>query len=131
MTTPTALDALKYVALTGIDTLDFVIDRLGWMEMDDDDPNIEAMRSMLSSLEDTFHEALQSQVPHRLAALPGGATTGVPHSNTYEQARFYSNGTPVYYDEPCTVPMAGEDGVTHLVQSERRVFTKFPGGDAA
>ena len=131
MSIPTALDSLKHTCLNGIDTLDFVLDRLGWMQLDDDDPDIEAIRATLSHLNDMFHESLQSHVPYMLASplMDGGA--GMPHSNTYEHGRFYSDGSPVYHDEHCTVPVEDEDGVTHLVPSTRRVFHPLPGGEPA
>lgn len=131
MSTPTPLDALKHVALNGIDTLDFVLDTLGWMEMDDDNPNLEAVNAMLTKLDDQFHEALQSQVPYRLAdpIVEGGSP--MRHSNTYEQARFYSDGSPVYHDEQHTIPVKGEDGMTHLSPAYRRVFHPMPGGEPA
>lgn len=130
MNTPTPLDALKHVALNGIDTLDFVLDRLGWMQMDNDDSDLEVMHAMLSKMNDQFHQALQSQVDYRLASpMPGVSPS--PHSSTYELARHFSDGSPVYHDEHCTVPVAGDDGMTHLMPSTRRVFHPMPGGESA
>lgn len=129
---PTTLDALKYACLNGIDSLDFVLDRLGQQDdVDERGSETEAMRSVLDKLSDQLHEALQSQVPYKLMNPIGRGASPVPHSNTYEVARFFSDGTPVYVDVDCTIPSQDEDGVTYLSRGYRRDFGPLPGGDAA
>lgn len=129
---PTTLDALKYACLNGIDSLDFVLDRLGDADdVEERGSESGAFYNLLTKLSDQLHEALQSQVPHRLALpfAPGGEP--MVHSNTYDDARFYSDGTPVYVDADCTIPSQDEDGVTYLSQGYRRDFGPLPGGAAA
>lgn len=126
MSTPTPLDALKHVSLAGIDILDYVTEDLVINYDVDEDGHL---LKMLDNVRESMHQALQSQVPYRLTELSGPIVVSqVPHSNTYEQARFYSDGTPVYYDESCTVPIQDEDGMTHLTPSTRRVFRPMPNG---
>lgn len=131
-TAPTALDALKYACLNGIDSIDFVVDRLAQQEdVDEPDSETGAMYSILVRLGDQLHEALQSQVTYQLLNPTGQGTSAVPHSNTYEAARFFSDGTPVYVDTDCSIPAQDEDGVTYLNRGHRREFGPLPGGDAA
>lgn len=126
MNTPTPLDALKYVSLQGISMLEYITEQLVISrEIDEDDDLIK----MLDSIAESMHTALQSQVQYRLADPIIEGFGPYVHSNTYEKARLYSDGSPVYYDEPCTIPTQDEDGMTHLVQSERRVYKKLPGDD--
>lgn len=124
MSAPTSLDALKYVSLQGIDLLDHIAEELVInRDLDDNDPIIGMIDTVIGSM----HRALRSQVPYRLATPLREGGEPMPHSNTYDQARFYSDGSPVYSDEPCAVPTQGEDGMTHLVASQRRVFKPLPG----
>lgn len=127
MNTPTPLDALKSVCLSGIDQLEYVTEQfLISFDIDEDEDVI----AMLDNIKESMHRALQSQVTYRLAPPIIEGSEAYPHSNTYEAARMYSDGSPVYSDEPCTVPMNDENGMTHLVQSTRRVFKPLPGGAA-
>lgn len=128
MNTPTSLDALKYVAFAGIDILDYITEELALNHDVDEDSHV---LTMLDNVRSSMHTALQSQVPYRLAdpLMEGGSA--VPHSNTYEHARFYSDGSPAYHDEQCTVPIMDENDMTHLVPSTRRVFHPMPGGESA
>lgn len=128
MSTPTPLDALKYVAFAGIDILDYITEELALNHDVDDDSHV---LTMLANVRSSMHTALQSQVPYRLAPPLTESGAEAPHSNTYEQARFYSDGSPAYHDEQCTVPTMDEDGMTHLVPSTRRVFHPMPGGESA
>lgn len=128
MSTPTPLDALKHVSLAGIDILDYVAEDLVINYDVEEDGHL---LKMLDNVRESMHKALQSQVPYRLATPFGPDGAAVPHSNTYEAARLYSDGSPVYVDEACTIPVQDDDGITHLTQSTRRVFHALPGGESA
>lgn len=128
MSSPTALDALKYVTFAGIDILDYITEELALNHDVEDDSHV---LTMIANVLSSMHTALQSQVPYRLAPPLTESGAEAPHSNTYERARFYSDGSPVYHDEHCTVPVKDENDVTHLVASTRRVFHPMPGGESA
>lgn len=92
VTTPTPLDALKYVCLLGADQLDFIIDRASLDDLPED------INSMLVGIRDMMHEALQTQVPADLTPPRWKGGSWTPHSNTYWAANTYSDGSPVYVD---------------------------------